>query len=1244
MFNLQKKIGLKTLILLFCSLGILYAAQAQRVDIFQLMERRDLRLTEIDAIAKRHFDIVGRGRGTGYKQFERWKYEKQFHLDANGFILSDNYDAIQYSKLSGRMANADQGINNAVAGAWTELGPTGWNRTSGWNPGVGRVTSISVYPSNQNIIYLTSPGGGVWKSTTGGNSWTALSDYNNSMMTMFSVAVDPTNPDIVFAGNSGGNIFKSTDGGSTWASKSSGMGSVRKILINPNNPLIMYATGSGLYKSTDGGNTWVRKSTVGTEDIEFKPGNTDVLYACGSNVYRSFDAGETWTQLGAGNGISFSARCMIGVSAADSNVVYIIQANGSEFGRMYRSNDGGNSFSITITGSSASCTNFFGYSTNGCGTGGQATYDMAICVNPLNVNEVHIAGIICWKSIDGGNSFVAETAWSLPNTIGYNHADVHVLEWVGSTIYSGSDGGIYKSTDFGDNWTDLSNGMGTRQFYRIANSKLSRRIVTGGAQDNGSSVLKYSGWLDWLGADGMDGLTSPLDSNLLWGTSQNGSLYRSTNGGSSYSNITSPATGNWVTPLAIQANSNVIYSGYAGVYRSTDNGTTWTKISGTVINTNLNVLAVAPSDPNYIYASTGPDIYVTKDGGTTWTSRSLSGISITSFAIHPSNPEKIWISSSNSTNRLMVSGDAGATFTNISSNLPSLAARSVVVDNTADEGLYAGMNVGVYYTNKNMTSWINLTDNLPQVAINEVELQLSGGKIRAATYGRGLWERDLYNPCTAPSGPQTGSVTDTSASVSWTASASATSYNVDYKQSSSTTWINAVSNTAGTSYDLTGLIRGTSYDWRVNSNCSSGTSTYVSASFATTIPCGTPQSLTADNLTLTGAKLNWALVTDAMSYSVSYKASSSSTWILASDTITQPYYFLDGLNQGTTYNWNVTATCLAGTGDAAAAQFTTPILCNAPSNLNTSSITSTSGSLSWNAVSGASGYDVDFKLSSSSTWTNKATGLTSLTYSLTGLTAGTAYDWRVRSNCGILSGYSGYSSSSFTTATPPCTDSYESNNTSTTSKAITLGTAINASIGTSTDVDWFKFTTPNSTASNVRISLYNLPANYDVFLYNKNLALLGSGTSLLNTAETIIYNTTAQKQTYYVKVVGVGGAFSSSQCYSLKAESGSSPFRITPTAPEMTQSLLPEYSSSRMEIFPTPAREELNVVYFAGEPGQATLLLTDIEGKTLQQKAVTLHQGRNNLKLNLKEYAAGTYMLRFEGEKKVLTEKFVKER
>jgi len=112
-----RKVFFSFLVLLLSSLIIQVNAQSN-VDIWELMNRRDLRLTEIDAIANRHFNIVGRVRGTGYKQYERWKYEMQFHLDKNGFILPEDYDQKQY-KLSQTQSQSVP----AQPGAWTELGP-----------------------------------------------------------------------------------------------------------------------------------------------------------------------------------------------------------------------------------------------------------------------------------------------------------------------------------------------------------------------------------------------------------------------------------------------------------------------------------------------------------------------------------------------------------------------------------------------------------------------------------------------------------------------------------------------------------------------------------------------------------------------------------------------------------------------------------------------------------------------------------------------------------------------------------------------------------------------------------------------------------------------------------------------------------------------------------------------------------------------------------------------------------------
>jgi hypothetical protein len=700
--------------------------------------------------------------------------------------------------------------------------------------------------------------------------------------------------------------------------------------------------------------------------------------------------------------------------------------------------------------------------------------------------------------------------------------------------------------------------------------------------------------------------------------------------------------GNWVTPLAIQSNSNVIYAGYAGVYRSTDNGSSWTKISDTIIKSNLSTLAVAPSDPNYIYASTGSSLFVTKNGGASWSTYILSGISINSFAIHPTNPEKLWISSSSTTNRVLVSVNAGASFTNVSSNLPSISARSVVVDNTADEGLYVAMNLGVYYTNKNMTGWVNLTDNLPLVAINEVELQVSGGKIRVGTYGRGAWERAIYSPCGDPSNLATDSISTTNAKLSWTGAAGSVSYNVDFKTTASSTWLSAATGLTQTSYWLGGLAQGTSYDWRVNAVCGSGTSAYSSASFATITPCGTPGSLSTSNVSTTSATLNWSAVAGAIVYNVYYKPSSSGIWNQVSDSVFSNSYVLTGLSEGTTYNWKVSATCIAGTGNEVTSQFTTPITCNAPATVTTSNITTTSASLNWTAVSGATGYDVEYKASSSATWIVKATNLNALTYSLTGLTASTSYDWRVRTNCGTLSGYSSYNqSTAFTTAATPCSDVYESNNSASASKTISFNTEISAAIGTSTDVDWFKFTTPNTTATNLRLSLYNLPANYDLNLYNRSQVVLRSSANTGTTSESIIYNSTAAKTLYYARVIGVGGAFSTTGCYKLKVENSSVPYTSAAPGQPITQSLMAE-PVQEFSVFPTPARDFVNITYLSAVAGRGEMIITDATGKMLQSRMVVINEGENNYKLPLRNMSAGVYTLRLLTGDKVITEKLIK--
>lgn len=734
-------------LLLFSLLIVISVTGNAQFDIYALMERTDISIREAEQIANRYFEQVGTGRGTGYKQFQRWLYERKFHTDENGYYIDPVTEWNRYTQAAAQMPATP------AAGNWTSLGPNGWNRTTSWNPGTGRLTFMAIHPSNEQVIYVGSPGGGIWKTVNGGSTWTPLTDNNASWMTVFALTIDPVNTSIVYAGMANNvGIIKSTDGGNSWAAAGAGpSGTVRKILVHPGATNIVFAAcTNGIWRSTNGGSSWTQVHTGSKEDIEFKPDNTNIMYASGNDVYRSTDNGLTWSQIGAVQGITNTGRTLLGVTNADPSVVYAVQASGSLFGRMYRSSDAGLNFTTTVVGNPASGTNYFGYEANGTGTTGQATYDMAIDVSPVNANDVYIAGIICWRSQNGGSSFTPLTEWFLPNSTGYNHADVHGLFWINSTLYSLSDGGIYKSTDNGDNWTDLSPGLGIRQFYRMANSPTNPAVITGGAQDNGSVARQTNGnWVDWLGADGMEGLVSPTDHLKLWGTSQNGSLYRSLNGGNSYSNLGRPSPGQWVTPIWIHpSNENILYGGWTGVYKSTNGGLNWTNISGSTITTTLADLAVAPSDPNYIYASNGSTLYVTTNDGASWVTRTAPA-PINDIAVDPLIPGKIWIACNSSSNRLLVSTDAGATFTNISGNLPAIVARTVVVDDNNPRNIYVGMNIGVYHKAEPDVNWNNYSDNLPLVAVNELEIQKAAGKLRVATYGRGIWESPLAVNCAA---------------------------------------------------------------------------------------------------------------------------------------------------------------------------------------------------------------------------------------------------------------------------------------------------------------------------------------------------------------------------------------------------------------------------------------------------------------------------------------------------------------
>ncbi len=435
---------------------------------------------------------------------------------------------------------------------------------------------------------------------------------------------------------------------------------------------------------------------------------------------------------------------MIGVSEDDPNRVYVVSSNSGSFGHFYVSTNSG----TTFTEKDHSGRNYFGYDTAGINSGGQAPRDMDVAVNPENADEVFIAGILTWRSTDSGSTFEPTADWVPvdPNgPIGYHHADVDILLFNGTTLFVGSDGGIYKAEDTAamnaDYYEDITDGIGIRQWYKIGVSQTPNALITGGSQDNGSSFYNTSEdlWIDWIGADGMEGFIDKDDPNLMYGMIQNGGMYRTDDAANSLENLNNPDYGNWVSPFEQDPQeSGVIYAGFDRVYRSVNKGNSWNSVSQ-VFGANLDHLKIADSNNNIMYAAVGGDLYITEDGGATnWQLVRSMQPRINSIAIHPSKPYTVAIALTNS-DKVLVSDDGGETWENYGLNLPDFSAISLVWHDNGASGLYVGMNYGIYYIDDDLSEWQPFSNNLPNVIINELEIHVANEELYAASYGRGLW-------------------------------------------------------------------------------------------------------------------------------------------------------------------------------------------------------------------------------------------------------------------------------------------------------------------------------------------------------------------------------------------------------------------------------------------------------------------------------------------------------------------------
>ena len=409
----------------------------------------------------------------------------------------------------------------------------------------------------------------------------------------------------------------------------------------------------------------------------------------------------------------------------------------------------------------------------------------------------------------------------------------------------------------------------------------------------------------------------------------------------------------------------------------------------------------------------------------------------------------------------------------------------------------------------------------------------------------------------------------------------------------------------------------------------------------TPILCGDPTGLASSSITNTSATVSWTAVASAVSYDVDYKLSSSSTWINAATATSATAVSITGLAQGTVYDWRVRATCSGGNGNYISAQFTTtsPATCDAPTGLASSSVTSNSAAVSWTAVSGAANYDVDYKLNSSSTWTNAATATTSTSAALSGLTASTLYDWRVRANCTAVGLSSTYTQAQFTTtAVNTCVDILEPNGTSATAGAIITGINYTAQIASNGDNDYYTFSN-TTTLKKIRVNLTTLPFDYDMKLYRPTGALQATSQNAGTADEKIIYNPTSNSNVgaYRVYIYGYSGAFSNTQCYTLRVDLSATNFT---SGPESANNKV-ETVRSGMKVYPIPATDAVTVSFDAFAKGNVDIVITNQLGQEVLRKQVNVDNGVNFNTLDVSKLQSGIYYVKVNNGKQVQTQKLI---
>jgi len=737
------------------------------------------RLADVAPVARRlaPAGIVHLERATDPDRAMRWR--RLTWQDENGRVAGDALPNALQERAANVAYRDAAGLRALTAADWVARGPV--------NVG-GRTRSILIDPRNTDRLWAGAVSGGIWHSEDRGATWTQVNDWLPNLA-ICCLTMDPQNPDIMYAGTGEGffnsdavggtGIYRSIDGGVTWnlLPSTATWDNVCRIAISPanSNTLLAAKRYGGIQRSTNGGQSWTNpRWAQGSYYVAFDPndGNKAVAqiidYDWGqANWFHaalySTDGGATWTTAGGLSQVwDFGSRIELAYAPSDPNTVYAACA--ADGGKIWRSTDGGHSYTLRTTSGSSGCN----------------WYANPLWVDPTNPNMLLTAGVHIFKSTDGG-----VTLRQISN--GYiltaqPHPDIHCFVgdpgFNGTTnrqLYVGTDGGVHRASDIytastnsGSGWVSLQGTYVATQFYGAAGDGPTGRFY-GGTQDNGTlrAVVGSQQAILPFGGDGGFCAIDPVNPAYCYGEYIDLQIHRSTDGGQTagyiYSGISDAGSNaNFVAPFILDSNDpNRMLAGGASLWRSNNvraSSPSWAAIRPPGSD-KISAIAVAPGNADVIWIGQNDgQVYRTTNGtaaSPTWITvddnsapNPLPNRYVLRILIDPNNSQLVYVGLGGfSEDNLWKTTDGGTTWSRLTGNapaaLPSAPVRGIGRHPQRATWLYVATEVGIYESVDGGSTWSTSNRGPANVCVDELVFMNGTTTLLAATHGRGLWTADV---------------------------------------------------------------------------------------------------------------------------------------------------------------------------------------------------------------------------------------------------------------------------------------------------------------------------------------------------------------------------------------------------------------------------------------------------------------------------------------------------------------------